>query len=94
MEKFRIIIKPKAENDFTKIIRSGDTASIKKLEAILIELSDHPKEGIGNPEQLKYQLTGYWSRRINKRDRLVYEIIEEPDMLVVIISALGHYELD
>jgi len=54
-------------------------------------LEIHPKIGTGNPEQLKYQLSGFWSRRINKKDRLIYEIIEEPENLVVIISALGHY---
>jgi toxin YoeB len=41
---------------------------------------------------LKYELSGYWSRRINKKDRIIYEIMEEPGKLVVIISALGHYE--
>jgi toxin YoeB len=91
MEKFRIIVKPKAEKDLLKIIKSGDVSSIRKLENILNDLSNHPKEGVGNPEPLKYQLSGYWSRRINKKDRLIYEIIEEPERLVVVISALGHY---
>ncbi len=62
-----------------------------KLDSILEELKIHPRTGTGNPEQLKHQLSGFWSRRINKKDRLIYEIIEEPERLVVIISALGHY---
>ncbi|MBS3739342.1 MAG: Txe/YoeB family addiction module toxin [Psychroflexus sp.] len=52
----------------------------------------HPYSGSGNPEQLKHNLSGFWSRRLNKKDRLIYEIIEKPDKKVVVISALGHYE--
>ena len=55
------------------------------------ELEEHPTTGSGNPEQLKHELSGYWSRKINKKDRLIYQIIET-DVLVVIVSALGHYE--
>jgi toxin YoeB len=64
---------------------------MKKLNIILEELEIHPQTGTGNPEQLKHQLSGFWSRRINKKDRLIYEIIEEPEKLVVVVSALGHY---
>ena len=91
MEKYFVDIKDEAKNHFRKIYKSGDQATIKRVEKILLELSNHPKTGIGNPEQLKYNLSGFWSRRINKNDRLIYEIIEEPEQLVVIISALGHY---
>lgn len=92
MAKFRIIVKPTAKKDFAEIIKSGNKALIAKLEKILIELSEHPYSGTGKPELLKYNLGGYWSRRINRKDRLIYEIIEEPDLLVVVVSALGHYE--
>ena len=91
MGKFRIKIEDKAKRDFAKIYMSGNKATVKKLEKIIVELSDHPAFGIGNPEPLKYNLSGFWSRRINKKDRLIYEIIEEPDKLVVVVSALGHY---
>lgn len=91
MGKFAIVIEKEAKRDFEKIYKSGQKSIIKKLEAIILELSNHPKTGIGNPEPLKHELTGYWSRRINKKDRLIYEIIEEPDKMVIIISALGHY---
>jgi len=91
MGKFRLEIDDFAKRDIVKIYKSGDKATIKKLEKIIIELSEHPTIGIGNPEALKYDLSGFWSRRLNKKDRLIYEIIEEPDKLVVVISALGHY---
>jgi len=91
MGKFRVVIEGDAEHDMAKIHRSGDKATIKRLEKIILELSEHPAIGIGNPEPLKYSLSGFWSRRLNKKDRLIYKIIEEPENLVVVISALGHY---
>jgi len=91
MGKYQIIVKPKAERDILKIEKSGDKATIHKLEKIIIELSLHPFTGIGQPEPLKHHLSGYWSRRLNKKDRIIYEVIEKPDATVVIISALGHY---
>jgi toxin YoeB len=91
MEKFRVSLKPQAEIDFEKIYKSGDKATIKKLEKILLELFEHPSFGTGNPEQLKHNLSGFWRRRLNKKDRLIYQIIEEPEKFVVIIPALGHY---
>ena len=91
MGKYFVDFKETAKMEIAKIKKSGDLATFKKLEKIIIELSDHPTSGIGDPEQLKHSLSGYWSRRINKKDRIVYEIIEEPEQLVVVVSALGHY---
>lgn len=91
MGKFRIEVNKVAKSDFEKIYTSGDKSSIKKLENIILELSVDPYTGSGQPEKLKHYLTGYWSRRINKKDRLIYQVIEEPEKYVVIISALGHY---
>ena len=89
--KYIVIVQPIAETHFKRIEKSGDKASLRKLKQILNELELHPTTGIGNPEQLKFNLSGFWSRRINKKDRLVYKILEEPEKLVVIISAIGHY---
>jgi toxin YoeB len=91
MGKFELKIDDQAKEDFAKIRKSGDQATIKKLEKIILELSEHPKTGIGNPEPLKHHLTGFWSRRLNKKDRLIYQIFEEK-VVVIVISALGHYE--
>ncbi len=49
----------------------------------------NPFDGIGKPEPLKANLSGYWSRRINSEHRLVYEISEEE---LVIISCRFHYQ--
>ena len=67
MGQFRLEVDGNAKVDFEKIYKSGDKASIKKLEKIILELQEHPTFGTGNPEQLKHHLSGFWSRRINKK---------------------------
>ena len=91
MGKYQVIIKPTAEKDLSLHKKSGDAASIKKILKILNELENHPFTGIGKPEEFKYQLVGFWSRRINKKDRLIYEVIEDI-VTVFVVSAIGHYE--
>ena len=54
------------------------------------ELKSHPYSGTGKPEELKYDLQGYWSRRINQKDRMVYSI-NDNTVTVEVVSAMGHY---
>ncbi|WP_298648926.1 Txe/YoeB family addiction module toxin [uncultured Proteiniphilum sp.] len=55
----------------------------------LEELTEHPFTGTGRPEPLKHNLSGMWSRRMNKEHRLIYEVVANT---VFILSAKGHYE--
>ena len=48
-----------------------------------------PFDGIGKPEALKGNLSGFWSRRINEEHRIVYAVADDA---VIIISCKGHYE--
>ncbi|MEO3407807.1 Txe/YoeB family addiction module toxin [Mucilaginibacter sp. CAU 1740] len=80
-----------AESHIRQHVKSGDKASIKKIEKILIELTETPYTGIGQPEALKYELTGFWSRRINQKDRLIYKV-EDDIVTVFVVSAMGHYD--
>nr|WP_299586375.1 Txe/YoeB family addiction module toxin [Mucilaginibacter sp.] len=57
---------------------------------MFLELYEHPETGIGKPERLKFDLSGYWSRQINKKDRLIY-LIEDKLVTVTVVSASGHY---
>ena len=91
MGEYYVEITEKATNDILKIKKSGNRRDIKKIDEILRELARHPKIGIGSPERLKHNLSGFWSRRINKKNILIYEMIEEPEQLVVVVLALGHY---
>jgi len=70
--------------------KSGNQASIKKITKILEDLIKNPYKGEGKPEELKYELSGFWSREINKKDRIIYKVIEEIET-VIVISAIGHY---
>ena len=90
MGKFRIEIKELAKKQIIQHYKSGDKKSIKNIEKILLELSETPFEGIGNPEPLKYELTGFWSRKINQKDRMIY-YLEDETVTVFVVSAKGHY---
>lgn len=81
-----------ALNDIERLKKSGNVVLLKKIKKLLNELKEHPKTGTGKPERLKYDFNGYWSRRINREHRLIYAI-EEARIVVVVISAFGHYEI-
>lgn len=80
-----------AKKDLAKHVKSGNKALISKISKILKELKNTPYKGIGKPERLKYDLSGYWSRRLNQEHRIVYKV-EENIVTVIIVSAMGHYE--
>jgi len=79
-----------ALKDIAKHKKSGDKATIHKLQVLFNELMEHPRTGTGQPEELKHNFAGYYSRRINKKDRLIYSINEEI-VEVYVISAKSHY---
>ena len=66
-----------------------DKRIIKRIRDLLKDIARHPNEGIGKPERLRFQLSGYWSRRITKEHRLVYKVDEE---VIIVISCRYHYE--
>lgn len=76
--------------DIERHKKSGDRATVKKIEKLLNELKEHPTTGTGQPEKLKHDLAGMYSRRINKKHRLVYAI-DEQVVTVHILSAWAHY---
>lgn len=90
MGKFRIEITQEAEKDFAKHYKSGNKSNLNTIRKILVELENTPYQGIGKPEKLKYQFSGFWSRRINQKDRLVYKV-DEDIVTIYVISAMGHY---
>ncbi len=90
MGKYRLILKPIAENHLSVHKKAGNKVTLKKIQSIFEELELHPYEGIGKPEPLKFELTGLWSRRINKKDRLIY-LVDEDHKTVIILTAIGHY---
>jgi len=79
-----------ALEDIEKHKKSGDQSTLRKIQRLLNELREHPRTGTGQPERLKHELDGLYSRRINKKHRLVYSI-EEKKVTVYILSAFSHY---
>lgn len=67
-----------------------DKKILKRINVLIGDIQRHGvKEGIGKPELLGYNYSGYWSRRIDKEHRLVYTI---EDNAVVIAQCRYHYE--
>ncbi len=60
----------------------------QKINVLIKECQRMPFEGIGKPEPLKHNMAGYWSRRINQEQRLVYKIMDDT---LVIVSCRYHY---
>jgi len=56
--------------------QKNDKQCVKRINELLKDISRNGYEGIGKPEPLKYELQGWWSRRITKEHRLVYRINE------------------
>lgn len=79
-----------AKKDIEKHKKSGDRATLKKIKVLLLELMEHPTTGTGQPEMLKHQLSGLYSRRINKKHRLVYSINDNV-VTVHVLSAWSHF---
>ena len=69
----------------------NDKRTLKKINSLLKDIERNGNTGLGKPEPLKYDLTGYWSRRISDKDRLVYRIDDETDT-IYIIGCKGHYD--
>lgn len=69
--------------------QSQDKKTVKKLNSLIKDMQRSPHDGVGKPEALKGNLSGYWSRRIDEVNRIVYCVQDET---IVIISCKGHYE--
>ena len=59
-----------------------------KIILLIEDIKKNPFRGLGKPEPLKHEVPPCWSRRINKKDRLVYRVKRNQ---IEIISILGHY---
>jgi len=69
-----VIYKDKALNDIKFWKKSGQKNIQSRIVKLIKDIEVHPYTGLGKPEALKYELTGLWSREIDKGNRLIYEI--------------------
>lgn len=68
---------------------ANDRPMLKRIHRLIQEAMREPFEGVGKPEPLKGQLSGYWSRRIDHEHRLVYKAQDDQ---LLIVAVRHHYE--
>lgn len=68
-----------------------DKKTLKRINLLIKDIERNGNTGIGKPEALKENLSGFWSRRIDDHNRLVYKIINE-GADIQIAQCKGHYE--
>ena len=69
--------------------QTQDKKTLKRINALIKDILRSPYQGIGKPEPLRENLSGWWSRRIDETNRIVYY---EQGEIVYIISCLGYYD--
>ena len=70
-------------------LQEKDKRLIKKINTLIKDIKRNGNEGIGKPEPLQHELSGYWSRRIDDKNRLVYKV---SDNQITIFACANHYK--
>lgn len=65
-----------------------DKKILQRINLLIKDISRHPHNGIGDPEPLKHNWAGYWSRRIDREHRLVYKYNDET---ITVVQCRYHY---
>jgi toxin YoeB len=86
--KHNITFIPKAFDAY-KEWATADKQIFKKINELIQSIDRTPFEGIGKPEPLKHQLKGCWSRQINDEHRLVYQVADANE--IIILQCKYHY---
>ncbi|MEU6075911.1 Txe/YoeB family addiction module toxin [Micromonospora sp. NPDC047074] len=81
----RLVFTPTAWNQY---LSHTDRKLVKRINDLIADVLRNGYEGIGKPEPLRGELSGFWSRRIDREHRLVYRITEGD---VEIIACRYHY---
>ena len=69
--------------------KNNDKAIFEKINVLLNELKKYPFMGTGKPEPLTGNYSGYWSRRITKKHRLIYKVENDK---IIIVQCKFHYD--
>jgi toxin YoeB len=83
----RIVFTESAWSDY-QWFQQTDRQLLKRINLLIKDVARSPFDGIGKPEALKANLSGYWSRRINEEHRLVYSVKNDD---VIIVACRYHY---
>lgn len=89
---YSLILTPRAVKELDNLKRSGQKKLVSKVADLMDELIIDPRAGTGKPERLKHYSDGeMWSRRLDKKNRMVYEI-RDSEIIVLVLSVTGHYD--
>ena len=69
--------------------QTQDKKTLKRINKLIKDIERTPFEGMGKPEPLRFNWAGYWSRRINDVDRIIYSIEKDT---INILGCKGHYD--
>lgn len=83
----KIIFSKNSWEEYTSWL-AEDRKMLRKINELIKDIQQHPFEGKGKPEPLKYDLAGFWSRRIDREHRLVYRV---EDGNILVYSCKYHY---
>ncbi|MDQ0701906.1 toxin YoeB [Pseudomonas sp. W3I7] len=83
----KILFTPEGWDDYLWF-QQNDKAGLKRINLLIKAIQRAPFDGVGKPEPLKHNLSGFWSRRITAEHRLVYGIEEDE---VQILMCRYHY---
>ncbi len=89
--KYTLVLTSQATEQLRLWRESGQAKTCLRIYRLLQEMEEHPRTGTGQVERLRGNLSGYWSRRIDKANRIVYSI-EDEIVTVTVISLSGHYK--
>ena len=87
---YNLKLTDEAQKQLLQWKKSGKKKDLAKILSLFQELEEHPTTGTGQVEQLKGNLSGFWSRRIDKHFRIIYTIHEEI-VTVEVVSVKSHY---
>ncbi|MDQ6972169.1 MAG: Txe/YoeB family addiction module toxin [Mariprofundaceae bacterium] len=68
--------------------QATDKKLVKRINCLIKDIQRHPHQGLGAPEPLRHQCSGYWSRRITRGHRLAYKVAEDK---IYIAQCRYHY---
>jgi toxin YoeB len=72
--------------------QTHDREVLAKINMILRDVARSPYRGLGKPEPLRFELAGWWSRRITQADRLVYRVVGRGDeQRIEVAQCRAHY---
>jgi toxin YoeB len=84
--EFKLSKEAKRELEF---LAKSNKFALLKIHILLESIATNPRFGLGKPERLKHKQIETWSRKVDKKNRIQYRVVEN---IIIIISCLGHYD--